>query len=162
MNTIKMVVCLLCRYRIKLSLLPLTSTKGSTGSFNINYQEESRPDGTFVNLVKINTNKVYVHWFKCDNIPTTFLHEIGHVANILRYVGKRRKPKVLDDVLYSERRASIYALRVGKLFGIDPKQKADVVNYWYGTYVAHFCKGDSMRLADESYKGVKTFGVKYD
>lgn len=105
---------------------------------------------------------IFVSWLKCNTPETTFLHEIGHVANIIRYVGKEKKPRVLKDVLYSERRASTYALRVGKLFGIDPKQKADVVNYWYGTYVAHFCKGDSMKLADESYKGVKTFGVKYD
>lgn len=162
MKTIKMFMYLLWRYKIKLSLFPLTSTKVSTGSFHMNYQEETKPDGTFVDLVQINFKKVFVHWFKCDNIPTVFLHEVGHIANILRYVGKRRKPRVLDDVLYSERRASTYALRVGKLFGIDPKHKAEVVNYWYGTYVAHFCKGDSMKLADESYKGVKTFGVKYD
>lgn len=161
---LKMMGYLLWRYKIKLSLFPQTTTTNSTGSFSINYDKEIREsDGSFLNLCRINTKKVFIHWIKCDNITTTFLHEVGHIANIVRYVGKRRELRVLKDVLYSERRASTYALRVGKLFGvINPKQKAEVVNYWYGTYVAHFCKGDSAKLADESYRGVKTFGVRYD
>lgn len=159
LNVIRMYFYLMFRYKIRPRFTAWH--KGQEAAARIWTEDERGFYGAVTNITALNKAQIFVRLYDNDSIPISFLHEVGHVAAVKRSIN-RRKPELLHSTLYSEIRASVYAVRVAKLFGLDSKKAKKLVDVWYGTYVAHIFKDKPLSLADESYKGVKTFGVKYD
>jgi hypothetical protein len=105
--------------------------------------------------------RVHVNLFRePDNRLETLLHEIGHLVTIILY-HKYRTPlyggtKVVSKTKM-ERDASRYAVRVLKLLKKDKDHSRKYLLRAYETYVAAI----NCDKAEESYKGLKSFGVKY-
>ena len=104
---------------------------------------------------------VHVNLFKePENRLETLLHELGHLVTVIMYYRYNRpkyaKTKVVSEIKM-ERDASRYAIRVLKLLKKDGCSSRKFLLRCYETYVA----GVDCNKAEESYKGLRSFGVKY-
>ena len=104
---------------------------------------------------------VYVNLFKePENRLETLLHELGHLVTVVMYY-KYNRPKYNETKVVSEtkmeRDASRYAIRILKLLNKDKYSSRKFLLRCYETYVA----GVDCNKAEESYKGLRSFGVKY-
>lgn len=161
MSNLRVIAYLLRRYSVKLSPVSV-SRSGSNGSFSCEYQTISEVSNRReVLMYSVLKSYVHVNWFSKHHM-VIFLHEIGHISQMHR-ASKHRLPEVqVKDTLFAEKRASVWALRVAKLLGKRTQHTNKYLDWAYGTYLAELIKGDPLKLANESYKAVKTFGVKYE
>lgn len=157
-NNVKIVVYLLRRYNIKLS--PVCVSKSSTGSFSCEYQSITKESGRSF-MYSVVKSKINIDWLNPRYLDV-FLHEVGHIAQFHRASKQGFPESHIKGRLFAEKRASVWALRVAKLLGKRTQDTNKYLDWAYGTYLAELIKDDPVKLADESYKAVKAFGVKYE
>lgn len=160
LQKVKLVVYLLQRYRVDLSITQLGHPLG-TARFNYTTRADR--------LVKVSDFKIYVNWAD-ENAIAVFLHELGHLTQIKRAATHGHNEDKTFAVLYSERRASLWAVRVAKLLGLPHKDINKYLCNAYETYTTSRHYRSQLHkdapiwegLADTSYNAVKLFGVTYD
>jgi hypothetical protein len=120
---------------------------GREGSFRWKY--DGKTDKYF--FLEVWVSVLQDKW-KC--LPT-LLHEIGHLITIRLYYKYGHGDNTSS--LKAERDASRYAIRVMKLLNRDKYPNRKFLLRAYETYVA----GINCDKAAESYKAVRSFGIKY-
>lgn len=154
----KLVCYLHWRYKIRPSLWSV-SGKPSGGSYWVNYDSWKFEHGTF--LDKINKCYVYVNWLT-PMATTIFLHEVGHISQLHRAAKHKFRECHVTSHIFSEKRASLWAIRAGKVFGQIEQKDINYLDWCYGTYVGHHLKrSDPQQKAKISYKATRVFGVRY-
>lgn len=159
MSNSRVIAYLLRRYSVKLSLVSV-SKGSSNGSFSCEYQTISKGRGK-VFMYDVLKSTIYVNWLH-PKYMEILLHEVGHVSQMHRASKHRFLESRTKDTLFIEKRASVWALRVAKLLGKRTQDSNRYLDWAYGTYLAEFIKNDPIKLANESYRAVKAFGVKYE
>ena len=158
LETFKLVCYLHCRYKIRPAIRSV-SGRSTNGSFWANYNTYEVSGRSFVD--KINVAKVYNNWLHPKSF-ITFLHEVGHIAQFRRAATHKFTQSHLTGVLFSEKRASVWAIRVAKVIGKSRQADINYLNWCYGTYIGHYLKGeDPIKKADVSYRVSRLFGVRY-
>jgi hypothetical protein len=130
-------------FRYKYKIKPL----GRDGSFRWKYDTKTE---------KYTFKEVWVNILQSrEKCLPTLLHEIGHLVTIRLYY----KHGMGDNTTYlkAELDASKYAIRVLRLINKDKYKHRKFLLRAYETYVA----GINCDKATESYKAVRSFGIKY-
>jgi hypothetical protein len=147
------------RYNILPSLVSVSGRK-SDGSFRTSYDCFEVSGRCYID--KVNIAWVYTNWLHSRSL-IIFLHEVGHVAQVRRAATHKFTQAHITGVLFSEKRASVWAIRVAKLLGKAKQVDINFLDQCYGTYMGYYLKEeDPMKKADLSYRIAKTFGVRYD
>ena len=158
------VMYLLQRYKADLSFTPMSNATGSC-----QYTYCTTRVGDKERLTKLTNLKVYTDW-SSEDAMSIFLHEIGHLANYKRALLHKHCADKTFNTIRGERRASLWAIRVARLFKLNEQEVKNTLCRYFESYITHFQYRKNLLdrqplyqgLADVSYEAVKLFGVKYE
>lgn len=133
--------------RYKTLPLPFYFGKGSgSACYEISQVEEH-------NTKKLHSRRIGVSIFRCEEILSAVLHELGHIYQF-EISDQFSTKDDAEQILKQERFASRYAKRLLIITHQNTHTRLNYLSWAYGTYLGHFySKGDldALKLSNYSY-----------